>query len=71
MSNIVSLGEYRKAEPSAVVVRPPAISESFAFMVLDWAEANGVDIENDIGFKIRLQDFMAHLQISAKKAQQA
>ena len=67
MSNVVQLGEYRKSN-TPVAVPQPSTSESFAAMVIDWAEANGVDIAGDMGFKIRLADFIAHLKVSAKKA---
>ena len=37
--------------------------------ITDWAEQQGVDIYNDVGFQIRCADFIMHLQIMASKEQ--
>jgi hypothetical protein len=34
--------------------------------IVDWAEDQGIDLDNDVGFQIRCADFMAYLEILAK-----
>ena len=36
-------------------------------IVIDWAEDQGVDVQNDIGFQIRCADFMTYLELLAKE----
>lgn len=36
-------------------------------MIIDWAEDQGVDVQNDIGFQIRCADFMTYLELLAKE----
>jgi hypothetical protein len=69
MSNVIMLDAHRrKPDEPRPAVKPRSTSEDFASMVIDWAEAQGLDIANDMGFKIRLSDFMAHLQMKVKRA---
>jgi hypothetical protein len=35
--------------------------------VIDWAEDQGIDVQNDIGFQIRCADFMTYLELLAKE----
>ena len=37
--------------------------------IVDWADARGIDVLNDIGFQVRCRDFISHLQLAAKEAE--
>jgi hypothetical protein len=34
--------------------------------IIDWAENQGVEVDNDIGFQIRCADFMTYLELLVK-----
>ena len=63
-SNVVPLfGPKLKVEDMPKVVDV----KNLVSIIIDWAEDQGVDVQNDIGFQIRCADFMTYLELLAKE----
>lgn len=54
--------------PSKTPFRDIDVTELIS-MIFDWAEYQGADIHNDIGFQVRCADFMTYLQLLAKEGE--
>ena len=61
MSNVIQLFGRK---PNAPVNRGPVDVTDLVALIVDWAEAQGIDC-NDPGFEIRVCDLTAQLQIMA------
>jgi len=68
MSNVVQLFAPKKANS---VERPPVDVTGLVVAIVDWAEAQGIDLHNNPAFEIRVSDLMAQLQIMARDSQLA
>lgn len=61
-NNVVSFSRKQsKPMPKAT----PNTTANLIGAITDWAEEQGVDVYNDVGFQIRCADFIMHLQIMA------
>lgn len=61
MSNVVSLFSKKITEPEE---NPAPSVNDLLGSIIDWAIANGVDIENDVSFHVRLQDFSRNIKMT-------
>jgi len=58
--------------PAKVVERPSSVDVTGLIDVIHtWAIEQGIDVQNDAGFEIRVADLMAQLQIMAKMSRAA
>jgi len=63
--NVVALFGTPKPE------RPPVDITGLVSVIIGWAQEQGIDVQNNAGFNIRVSDLMAQLQIMAKTSREA
>lgn len=61
--NVISFRKVEKTKSSKKIVNV----EGLVSAIVDWAEEQGVDVQNDVGFQIRCADFMTYLELVAKE----
>lgn len=67
MTNVISFTDAVKNSRTTKTEEPTIIDLTILIRnVLDWASVNGVDVDNDIAFQVRLVDFMTYLELAAK-----
>ena len=59
MDNVVQMFGRKKPEQPARVPVPVSVPVE---ALIEWAESNGIDVQNDIRFHVRMTDFLSLLR---------
>jgi hypothetical protein len=65
MSNVVAMFNRTSNKPGPQIV--PQSIEGPIEAIIDWAQSNGIDVQNNVAFQFRLADFMALLRTEITK----